>query len=105
MFERASAAIVLLSVLVLTLSVPPVSAQDAVRTGEIVKLDAAAKSFVVKTARGETQIETTATTVVKDGDKTITFADLKVGDHVKITGIRKASSVEAKEVVKNAAHH
>lgn len=103
MLKRASVAIGLFVVLAL-LSVGTASAQDAIRTGEITKLDAAAKSFVVKTARGETQIVTTDATVVKDGDKTIAFADLKVGDHVKITGIRKDAAVEAKEIVKGAAH-
>lgn len=78
----------------------PALAQDAVRTGEIVKIAADTKMFVVKTARGETNITTTAETVYKDGDKTIAFTDLKVGDAVKITGTRKAADVEAKEVVR-----
>jgi hypothetical protein len=75
-------------------------AQDAVRTGEITKITAASKSLTVKTARGETEILTTDQTVVKDGDKTITFDDLKVGDSVKVTGVRKDAQVEAKEILK-----
>jgi hypothetical protein len=75
-------------------------AQDAVRTGEITKIDAESKSFTVKTARGETEILTTAQTVIKDGDKTLKFEDLKVGDSVKVSGVRKDAQVEAKEVVK-----
>jgi hypothetical protein len=78
----------------------PALAQDAVRTGEIVKIAADTRSFVVKTARGETNVLTTADTVIKEGEKTLTFADLKVGDAVRVSGIRKASDVEAKEIVR-----
>ena len=75
-------------------------AQEAVRTGEISQIAADTKSFTVKTARGETNIVTTDSTVIKDGDKTLAFADLKVGDSVKVTGVRKGSDVEAKEIAK-----
>jgi hypothetical protein len=76
------------------------TAQDAVRTGEITKITAESKAFTVKTARGETEIVTTDQTVIKDGDKTLKFEDLKVGDSVKITGVRKEAQVEAKEILK-----
>jgi hypothetical protein len=75
-------------------------AQDAVRTGEITKITAASKSLMVKTARGETEVLTTDQTVIKDGDKTLKFDDLKVGDSVKVTGVRKDAQVEAKEILK-----
>lgn len=90
--------------LLVTLVLAPLYAQDAKRTGEITKIDAAAKSFMVKTARGESNVTTTATTVYQDGDKTIKMADLKVGDHVVVSGERKGSDLEAKEVVREAAH-
>src|SRR5262245_39527599 len=76
----------------------PARAQDAVRTGEIVKIAADAKSLVVKTARGETNVLITAETVVKEGEKTLKVADLKVGDAIKVTGVRKEADVEAKEI-------
>jgi hypothetical protein len=78
----------------------PARAQDAVRTGEIVKIAADAKSLVVKTARGETNIVITAETVVKEGDKTLKVSDLKVGDAIKVSGVRKDADVEAKEIVR-----
>ncbi|MBI2821368.1 MAG: hypothetical protein HYX74_04035 [Acidobacteria bacterium] len=80
-------------------------AQSAVRTGEITKIDAAAKSFVVKTARGETNIVTTDNTVFKEGDTQIKFEDLKVGDNIQVKGERKGDDVEAQEVVKEGASH
>ena len=78
--------------------------QSAKRTGEISKLDAAAKSFMIKTARGETNVTTTDATAFKEGSKTLKFADLKVGDHVVVDGERKGDNVEAKEVVREAGH-
>jgi hypothetical protein len=89
--------------IVLSGALAPLNAQDAVRTGEITKITAETKSLTVKTARGETNVLTTEKTVVKDGDKTIAFADLKVGDSVKITGVRKDADVEAKEILKQPA--
>ena len=86
--------------LLVTLVLAPLYAQEAKRTGEITKIDAAAKSFMVKTARGESNVMTTDATVYKEGDKMIKMADLKVGDHVTVTGERKGNDVEAKEVVR-----
>jgi hypothetical protein len=83
-------------------SVVPTAAQEAIRTGEITKISADTHSFTIKTARGETNIVTTDATVVKDGDKTLKLADLKVGDNVRVTGVRKGADVEAKEVAKTA---
>ena len=101
--RRSFPAILCLSALVLGALIGQGLSQAAQRTGEITKLDAAAKSFMIKTARRETNILTTDQTVLKDGDKPIKFADLKVGDHVKIQGERKGSDVEAKEIVREAA--
>jgi hypothetical protein len=99
MRKSLSATLVLSWLLIAAWSTPAL-AQSAVRTGEIVKIDIAAKSFVVKTARGETNVMTTDKTVVKEGDKTLTFEDLKVGDSVRITGVRKNEDVEAEEVMR-----
>ena len=79
------------------------AAQGARRNGEVTKIDAGAKSFMLKTARGETNVVTTEATVIKEGEKTLKFADLKVGDHVSVAGERKGNDVEAKEVLKGGA--
>ncbi len=75
-------------------------AQAAVRTGEITKISADTKSFTVKTARGETNITTTDKTMIMEGEKMLKFADLKVGDSVKVTGVRKDADVEAERIDK-----
>lgn len=98
--RRSLSAMLVLSCLLVAAWSAPALAQSAVRTGEIVTIDVAAKSFVVKTARGETNVMTTDKTVVKEGDKTLTFEDLKVGDSVRITGVRKDEDVEAEEVMR-----
>ncbi len=72
--------------------------QQAVRTGEITKIDAENKSFVVKTARGETSILTTENTLFKKGNEEISFADLTVGASLRVSGVRKGANVEAQEV-------
>ncbi len=73
--------------------------QPAQRTGEITQIDSKNQSFVVKTARGETNILTTESTVFKKGDEEIRFADLKVGDPLQVIGVRKeGANVEAQEV-------
>ena len=72
--------------------------QRAQRTGEITRIDSEKQSFVVKTARGETNILTTESTVFKRGDKEIRFEDLKVGDPLQVIGIRKGANVEARDV-------
>jgi hypothetical protein len=84
----------------LLVSSATVLAQSAIRNGEILKIDITARSFVIKTARGETKVVTTEKTVVKDGEKTVTFEDLKVGDSVRVIGVRKDEDVEASEVLK-----
>lgn len=76
--RKSLPATIVLFVLLMAACSPAALAQDAVRNGEIVKIDAAAKSFIVKTARGQTNIVTTGETVIKDGDKPLTFEDLKV---------------------------
>ncbi len=72
--------------------------QRAQRTGEITRIDSENQSFVVKTARGETNILTTESTVFKRGDEEIRFEDLKVGDPLQVIGVRKGVNVEAQEV-------
>ncbi len=73
-------------------------AQQAQRTGEITKIDSENKSFVVRTSRGETNILTTENTVFKKGEEEIGFNDLKVGDDLRILGVRKGANVKAREV-------
>ncbi len=72
--------------------------QRAQRTGEITRIDSENQSFVLKTARGETTILTTESTVFKSGDEEIRFEDLKVGDSLQVIGVRKGANVEAQEV-------
>ena len=72
--------------------------QRAQRTGEITKIDSENKSFVVRTARGETNILTTEDTVFKKGDEELSFEDLKVGDSLQVIGVRTGANVEAHEV-------
>ena len=101
--KRSSVFIGCLSIMLLAVLAVQGLGQAAKRSGEITKLDAAAKSFMVKTSRGETSVLTTDATVIKDKDKTLKFADLKIGDHVSIDGERKGNDVEAKEVLIEAA--
>jgi hypothetical protein len=72
--------------------------QRAQRTGDITQSDSENQSFVVKTARGETNILTTESTVFKRGNEEIRFEDLKVGDALQVIGVRKGANVEAQEV-------
>ncbi len=73
-------------------------AQRAQRTGEIIIIDAEKKSFVVRTARGRTNIFTTESTVFKKGDEELTFEDLTVGTSLLVIGVRKGTDVEAQTV-------
>ena len=72
--------------------------QRAQRTGEITRIDSENQSFLVQTARGETNILTTESTVFKSGDEEIRFEDLKVGDPLQVIGVRDGANVEAQEV-------
>ncbi len=91
--------LVLLSVPLLGTLLPDQAyGQRAQRTGEITRIDSENQSFVVKTARGETNILTTESTVFKKGDEEIRFEDLKVGDPLQVIGLRKGANVEAQEV-------
>jgi len=77
-------------------------AQRAQRTGEITKIDAENKSFMVRTARGQTNILTTENTVFKKGDEEIGFEDLTVGASLLVIGVRKGADVEAQQVTVQA---
>ena len=85
-------------VLVATCTLIDISAQRAQRTGEITEIDVESQSFIVRTARGETQIRTTEETVYLRGEEKITFEDLKVGDRLQIVGTREPDHVVAAEV-------
>ena len=43
-------------------------------------------------------MKVTTTTVIRHGDKTILFADLKVGDHVQARGTKDGTTLTATEV-------
>ena len=89
---------ILITLMLASLVITQAYGQRAQRTGEITKIDAKNKSFVVRTARGETNILTTQDTVFKKGDQDISFEDLKVGDRLRVIGVRKGDNVEAGEV-------
>lgn len=62
--------------------------------GRISSIDTTAKSFQIP---GLT-VKTTATTVIRRGDKTVQFGDLKVGDHVEARGTKDGTTLTATEV-------
>jgi hypothetical protein len=62
--------------------------------GRITSIDSTAKSFEIP---GLT-VKVTTTTVIRHGDKTILFADLKVGDHVQARGTKDGTTLTATEV-------
>ena len=98
------------SILILSLMVPLLGTllfnqaygQRAQRTGEIIIIDAEKKSFVVRTARGRTNILTTENTVFKNGDEEIGFEDLAVGASLLVIGVRSGADVEAQTVTVQA---
>ena len=58
---------------------------------------------MVKTSRGETNVLTTEDTVFKKGAEQIRFEDLKLGDPLRVIGVRKeGANVEAQEVTVQA---
>ncbi len=85
-----------------TLLVNQAHAQSAQRTGEVIIIDAEKKSFVVRTARGETNILTTENTVFKKGDEELGFEDLTVGTSLLVIGVRSGADVEAQTVTVQA---
>ena len=62
--------------------------------GRITSIDSTAKSFAIP---GLT-VKVTSTTVIRHGNKTILFADLKVGDHVQARGTKDGTTLTATEV-------
>jgi hypothetical protein len=62
--------------------------------GRISSIDATAKSFQIP---GLT-VKTTATTVIRHGNRTMVFADLKVGDHIEARGTKDGTTLTATEV-------
>jgi hypothetical protein len=99
MKERTTYLVLLLVPLLGILMLDQAYGQQAQRTGEITRIDSENQSFLVKTARGETNILTTESTVFKRGNEEIRFEDLKVGDPLQVTGVRKEGrNVEAQEV-------
>ena len=95
MYQRSISLFCLTLVLGATFTVIEISAQRAQRTGKVTQIDAENRSFMVRTARGETQIRTTQKTVYMRGDEKITFEDLKVGDSLQVIGTRKPDHVVA----------
>ena len=99
MKQKTIRLVLLVAPLLGTLMLDQAYAQPAQRTGEITRIDAENQSFVLRTARGETNILTTEDTVFKTGDEEIRFEDLKVGDPLQVIGVRKeGANVEAREV-------
>ena len=62
--------------------------------GRITAIDATAKTFQVS---GMT-VKVTAATTIRNGNKTVAFADLKVGDHVEVKGTRDGTTLTASEI-------
>src|SRR5258705_51629 len=62
--------------------------------GRISSIDATAKSFQIP---GMT-IKTTATTTIRHGNRTVPFADLKVGDHIQAKGTKDGTTLTATEI-------
>ena len=68
--------------------------REAQLEGAIVSVDAAHTSFVVRT----TTVNVVAATVIRHGDTTLKFADLKVGDQVHVKGATNGTAIDAREV-------
>ncbi len=99
MKKRTISLVLLLVPLLGILTLVQAYGQQAQRTGKITQIDSENQSFVVKTARGETNILTTESTVFKKGDEQIRFEDLKLGDPLRVIGVRtEGANVEAREV-------
>ncbi len=98
MNPRSTSLFVLVLIVVPIVTLSDSWAQRAQRTGEITQIDADNRSFVVKTARGETRIRTTEETVYLRGEEQFTFEDLKVGDSLQVIGTREPDHVVAQEV-------
>ena len=62
--------------------------------GRITSIDSSAKSFQIP---GLT-VKTTATTIIRHGNKTVQFSDLKVGDHVEARGTMDGTTLTATEI-------
>jgi hypothetical protein len=62
--------------------------------GRITAIDATAKTFQVS---GMT-VKVAATTTIRHGNKTVAFADLKVGDHVEVKGTKEGTTLTASEI-------
>jgi len=62
--------------------------------GRITSLDTTGQSFQIP---GLT-VKTTATTVIRHGDRTMQFSELRVGDHVEARGTLDATTLTATEV-------
>ena len=62
--------------------------------GRISSIDATAKSFQIP---GLT-VKTTASTVIRHGNRTMQFSDLKVGDHVEARGTMDGTTLTATEI-------
>jgi hypothetical protein len=62
--------------------------------GRISSIDAAAKSFQIP---GMT-IKTTASTIIRHGNRTMQFSDLKVGDHIQAKGNADGTTLTATEI-------
>ena len=63
-------------------------------TGNIASIDAGAQSFKVSSMT----VKVPASAVIRHGNKTLRFSDLKVGDHVQVKGSQTGSTISATEI-------
>jgi hypothetical protein len=63
-------------------------------SASITSIDSGNKRFQA----GNWTIQTTGSTVIRHGSKTVPFSDLKPGDHVQVRGTRDGSTVTATEI-------
>jgi len=68
--------------------------REAELEGAIVSIDAAAKTFVVRT----TTVNVLETTIIRHGRTTLAFADLKAGDQVHVKGAANGAAIDAREI-------
>jgi hypothetical protein len=68
--------------------------REAQLEGAIVSIDAAHKSFVVRS----TTVNVLTATVIRHGHTMLTFADLKAGDQVHVKGATNGTAIDAREI-------
>ena len=68
-------------------------------TGEVIAVDATAKTITLKSKiKGEVTVNVTDTTKIKAGKEDKTLADIKAGDKIRVSGKEAEGKIEAKSV-------